>query len=743
MARTGNPGQNELRQVPRRRRAWWGGLAGLVIGVAVYGLGFLPHPDLLGFEHRTIDWRQRYLARPTPASRQVAVVLIDEHSIQEMRRREGVTWVWPRDVYVPIIIYLKEAGARAIVFDMLFTDPWPQRKLDQDLADAVREAGNVVLAAKLDEALPGLSPLDDGKAEAERAGAAAALAKARLELPGWTFARPPGFRPDHLRPPIPELTAAARGIGFANVFSDRDIILRRADLVEPSPDGTALLASLPLAAAVAALGDAGRPRLAGRELLVGDSRIPLPGGGRPLVRYYGPDGTIQSENAFSVIASFTALAEGKPPPVPPEVFRDRIVIIGTNAAGLEDIVPAPTSTRFPGAEFQATVCANILGGEFLRELGETGRLLLFLAIGILGGVSAFLAWQPLAAAASSVLLFSAHAGFAVWLFRSGTVLSVLELFFPFLILGGTFLAATVTGYLLEGRGKREVAKAFGQYLSPAVIQELMKDPAALRLGGETREITVYFSDIKGFSTFSEGMSSDVLVPFLNIYLTAMTDVLLDHEALVDKYIGDAVLAFWGAPQAVENGALAACLATIEHRRLLPELNRRFAAAGLPQIEFRVGLHRGTATVGNMGSSRRFNYTAMGPTVNLASRLEGANKSFGSHVLMTREVRDGAGAAVVARRLGRVQVVGIRRPVEVFELLGRAGDLAGAELERLERYHVALARLEEGATAEALEAFESLHREKPDAVLEKTVERARKLCEAGAPWDGVWVLAEKG
>ncbi|MBI4601112.1 MAG: adenylate/guanylate cyclase domain-containing protein [Planctomycetes bacterium] len=741
----GHP-HHELRRVPRRKRALWGAAAGLALGLAACALSLVE--GLGSVESMTIDLRHGRLARPTDASRQVAVVLVDEYSIQELRRVEGVRFFpWPRDVYEAVVLYLKEAGAKAIVFDILFNDPWPAAKIDQALADAAREAGNVVFAAKLDHLPPGVEPFEGEAAEAERRAAETALAKARVDVPGWPFGRWEGVAIDQLVAPIPELAEAARGVGFVNVRQDPDNTLRRAELLQPGPDGKTLVASLPLAAALAALGPEAKPALEGRELLVGGKRIPLSETGRPLVRFYGKEDTIRPENAVSVIRSLARLGEGQPPLVPPEAFKDKVVFVGINASGFEDVVTAPVSDRLPGAEYQATVCANILGGEFLRELGSGARAALFLAVGLAGGLAAFLAWRPVPAAAATLAVFAAHAGLAVWLFREGTIVSVLELFFPAVELGGAFLAATLSAYFLEGRQKREVSRAFGQYLSPVVIRELMRDPGSLRLGGETREVVVYFSDIKGFSGFSHGMPSERLVSFLNVYLTAMSDVILDSGGLVDKYIGDAVMAFWGAPQPAASAARDACLAVVEQRRILRELNVRFRAEGYPPIEFRVGLNLGTATVGNMGSARRFNYTAMGDTVNLASRLEGANKFFGSHVLMTRDVRASAGEAVVARRLGRVQVVGIDDPVEVHELLGRAGAFPADGLRRIERYHEALALLERGASAEAVRALEELLGDgrgaAADPVIEMLLERSRRIAASGAPWDGVWVLTEKG
>jgi adenylate cyclase len=313
-----------------------------------------------------------------------------------------------------------------------------------------------------------------------------------------------------------------------------------------------------------------------------------------------------------------------------------------------------------------------------------------------------------------------------------------------LVVAGTGIAALAAGHVSEGRHKREVSRAFGQYLSPEVIRVLMRHPESLRLGGETRDITVYFSDIQGFSGFSEGMAPADLVAFLNEYLTIMTDAILDRSGVIDKYEGDAIMAMWGAPLELPAHAREACLAVLDQQRALVQLNRRMQAIGRPALVFRAGIHSGPAVVGNMGSSRRFSYTAMGDTVNLASRLEGANKYFGTRVMLSAATRAAAGDAIEARRIGRIRVVGKNVATEVFELLGPAGSLAPAERERLDRYHAALAAFERGQRAEAEALWTELDAQQ-DPIVARYLEklRAERLAVNTARWDGVFQLESKG
>jgi len=714
----------EIRRISLKKRLIWGLLVGVSGGALAFGLSFV---DLFrSFESKTLDWRQVAFPAPRGAVEQVAVVLIDDHSIETVLAVEGVSWPWPRDLYEPIILFLKAAGAKAVAFDLIFADPQKRSDSDKIFAQAAKDAGCVSFACKL-------APWPT-KAETE----APALAKATISVEGWKFSSREGLK--GLIPPIPELVEAAQGIGFVNVAQDPDNTLRRVDLLYPYPDASRQVASLPVEALRSALGRDLKATVSGRDLHLGNLGIPLGGDGRFLVRFYGKEGTVPVWNAAAVLRSFMAQQEGKPLSVDPKVFKDRIVFLGVNAAGMEDIVPAPVSTRFPGTELLATVCANLLGGDFLREAGTGARLALLLAVGVLGGLVTFWLWEPVPAAFTAVLLFGAHFLVACLTFRSGLVI---DIFFPAVTLGTVFTSATVTGYFLEGRQKREVSRAFGQYLSPEVIRDLMKNPEGLKLGGETREITVYFSDIEGFSTFSEKMPAEDLVPFLNTYLTPMTDIILEHRGVVDKYIGDAVVAFWNAPVALYDHAKEACLAVLEQRKALSALNERFKAEGRPTIKFRVGLNLGEAKVGNMGSTRRFSYTAMGDTVNLASRLEGANKFFGTNVMMTEAVRAAAGDAVVARRLGRLQGVGKSIPAMVYELLATSEDFSEGDAARLGRYHEALKLMEEKKTADAARELEALLEERTDPVVELCWKKCQELLKSGTNWDGIWVLTSKG
>jgi adenylate cyclase len=290
------------------------------------------------------------------------------------------------------------------------------------------------------------------------------------------------------------------------------------------------------------------------------------------------------------------------------------------------------------------------------------------------------------------------------------------------------LGTAIFRAVVEEREKREIRQAFSRYLNPEVTELLARDPSQLRLGGERREITVFFSDIRDFTTISEALGPEALGKLLNEYLGAMTDVVFRHEGLLDKYVGDAIMAFWGAPVAAPDHARRCCQAALDMRTTLASLQERWAADGVPLIEIRIGIHSGEAMVGNFGSAQRFSYTAMGDTVNVASRLEGVNKQYGTHVLISESTRRAVGDGFLSREIDRVLVKGRVEPVTVYELLGAARDDRDGRVRRqVEDFGAALSAFRAQAWDEAVARFETLEREFPqDRAVGSFLERCHRV-----------------
>jgi len=299
-------------------------------------------------------------------------------------------------------------------------------------------------------------------------------------------------------------------------------------------------------------------------------------------------------------------------------------------------------------------------------------------------------------------------------------------------------------FFFEEREKRKLRGAFTQYVPPALIRQIMHHPELLRLGGQEKELTALFSDIRGFTTLSEGLSPTSLVEILNEYLSEMTDVIFQHWGTLDKYIGDAIMAFWGAPIAQEDHAVRACRAALEMQQTLIKLQNRWDAQGRPRIDIGVGINTGAMVVGNMGSKTRFNYTIMGDNVNLASRLEGTNKTFGTRLIISENTYQAVHKEMLVRELDLIRVKGKLKPVKIFELVGTVTEV-DLHRERLDRFRRGLDAYREGLWATALETFEALAGDYPqDGPSHVFIKRCHDflLQPPTGVWDGVYVMKTK-
>lgn len=498
--------------------------------------------------------------------------------------------------------------------------------------------------------------------------------------------------------------------------------------------------SLGLAAGLVATSSAsavpGWSTRAGRVVWGGANAAPLPldRAGRAILRFKGRDGRHRSYGADAVIRSELQIQAGKEPELSPSVFSNACVFVGFSAPGLMDLRPTPVSRVSPGTEVHATLLDNLLSGDAIRDVAVVRFCLVVVALSLVvacGALRARSSVQSLSVLAAAVLasLGLAYGGYAAgfWWPLVATLLAVT----------GAWVAASVVNFATEGRQRMFLKNAFRQYLGAEVIEAIIADPSRLRLGGERRVLTVFFSDIEGFSTISERLSPEALTALLNEYLSAMGDIIKDEGGYLDKYIGDAIVAFWNAPLAQADHAARACRAAVRCQRVLAERQAEFAALAGGPLRTRIGLHTGEVVVGNMGSRARFNYTILGDAANVASRLEGANKAFGTYTMVSGETWRLAADVCMARPLGRLRVVGRRAPVEVHELRGLAGEPCD---EAWEGFGEGLRLFEAGRFAEAAGVFERL----PDDPASRAY--ARRCAELAAKppsaWDGVWELTGK-
>jgi len=426
--------------------------------------------------------------------------------------------------------------------------------------------------------------------------------------------------------------------------------------------------------------------------------------------------------------------------VPPEALAGKWIFVGLTAPGLLDLKASPVSAIYPGVEVHATLLDNLLQGDFLKTVPAwlwwtwTLALVGFMVLTVLfvSGYSGFAA-----NVGALILLTAMHGGLCVLAFTRSWYADPL---LPDLALNFSFALAAVYSYATEGLQKHAIRGMFAQYMSEVVINHLLEHPEKLKLGGERRQITIFFSDLAGFTTLSERLDPEAVVGLLNDYLSRMTDIILEEEGTVDKFEGDAIMAFWGAPLDQENQAVLSCRAALRQAAALQELIRHFAERGLPRLNLRMGIHTGDAIVGNLGSQKRFDYTAIGDSVNLASRLEGLNKFYGTPIMASEATVQACGDLLEFRELDWVAVKGRATPVTVYEVLALKGDLTPEQAAARDKFAQALQLFREKAFSRADPAFAAVLEHLPaDGPARMFQDLCRKFQESPPPsdWDGVF------
>jgi len=679
-------------------------------------------------EWKSWDARMSAFADPARASGNIVLILVDQDSL-DFYEDQGITWPWPRELYGTIVRHLAAGGAKACFFDITMTEGSRFGvEDDQTFAAALAEAGNVFVPVFLSVEPPGSgSGVDPSGRVLFRTKSAGASG------PGGISGRTGDvFRSVTL--PIPEILGAAKGAANVRVNPDADTIYRRIPLFfsfRGNGGAGALDESFAVPSVPWALASAIQPGLEPRTIPVDDE-------GRMVIRFFGPAGTYRAYPAAAVINSYAQALEGQKPQVSPEEFAGKTVLVGLSAVGLFDIKASPLSGVVPGVEIQAAALDTVLNGKGFRFPGRATAWIYFGILALAAGLTLSVLRKTAAQAAAFAGFLLLPAFGAAAAFRAGYWLDFVA---PVAAVLLSLIWAAVMNYGVEGRERRFLKGVFHHYLSPAVINRILEDPERLRLGGEQREITSFFSDVAGFTSISEALGPADLVSLLNAYLTEMTDLILDSGGTLDKYEGDAIIAFWNAPlddpdHALRAGRTAlACQARLD--AIAPDLEKKFGK----RLRMRIGLNTGPAIVGNMGSARRFDYTAIGDTINLASRLESAGKQYGVHLLAGEATVEKAGDVLVSREVDMIRVVGKTKPVRIYELIGERGTVRETATRRLELYRRGLILFRERAFGEAEAVFSGIG-DDPVAALYR--DRCRTLTASPPPddWDFVFNLQAK-
>lgn len=668
---------------------------------------------------KSLDLQLSIHSNPSRADRRIIMVEVDQASLDYFER-DNIPFPWPRSLYNPLMEYVSGAGAKWIMFDILFNNSLQYGPDDDErFAEAIKNAGNVALSSTFSKVKNPVA----GRGAPSRLGAS------------FEGEPPEEILKNSISLPIPEILSATRAVGSVTYTPDPDGVYRR---VEPVViyEG----AAYPGLFASPVFADAEALRFEKGGVSVGDVFIPLDERGKMLINYAGGRGVYRRYSAAAVIVSALRERSGEKPIIPGESFKDAYVIVGYTAPGLYDLKPTPLSERSPGMEIHAAALDTILSGRFLEEAPRW--LVVTAALVGASAMSASVVFigasvAATVAAASVLALIFIVSGYA---FEKGVWLNLVTLETSAIL---SLIAAATYKYQTEGRQKRFINRAFRYYVSPGVVDEIISNPKMLALGGEKKKITIFFSDLVGFTSISEKLPPADLVSTLNGYTTMMADTITARDGTVDKYIGDAVMAFWGAPVDQVDQAEKACLTALECVEKLKRLRGELMARGLPPVDMRIGLNTGECVVGNMGSRDRFDYTALGDAVNLASRLEGLNNFYGTRILAAEPTWLEARDRVYGRRIDFLKVKGKKIPILVYEIMAEKGKEADVQRRIAEAYEEALDMYMARRWDDALLILRILKDlgDKPAAEMLKRVERYR-LKPPGEDWDGAHVHTSK-
>lgn len=719
------------------QRLLYGVGLGLTTAIAIILITEVLFPNIFdNFEAKSLDLRYSTKIRKMEAERggqtidDIVVIDIDNRSLNKLGRFHQ----WPRDYYSQISTSLANAGVMVLGFDILFMEQDIDRVADTMLVRATKKAGNVVHALSFSKAEPDafLYKMD--------------TAPAGLDTLRFSYSFPPEImasfpEAERFDGKLIRLYNASQKLGFANFQPDDDSVIRKMPLfmnfagrLYPSLAMAMVLFLYDIQPDQIEIRPGKHIRL---KIPTEDGTqfhdIPIDENGHLLVNYMGTYQTFRYVSFYDVYTNR----------IPPEFFEGKVVLVGASAAGLYDLRPVPFQTAFPGVEIHANILCNILTDDYIYQNSKAlSHLFLILLCVLIGAIAPFFRMRinipiiMLIAAGFIYYTFIAFENKNLWVENVRPVIGIIF----------CYISVISYRYIDEMKDKRKIKGMFQHYISATVVNELLKDPDMLKLGGERKVATAFFSDIKNFTTVSENLEPENLVAVLNEYLSVMTDIVLKYEGYLDKYEGDAIVSIFGIPVPQDDHAERACYAALDMQQELLELRKRWEREGKPLFEKRIGINSGPMIAGNIGSKNRFDYTAIGDSVNLASRLEGANKMYGTSIMISEDTFQLIHEKFWCRELDFIRVKGKKKPVRIYEVIGRKSDTIDPVISSSLEYFVK--GLEVYRNRDWIHAFDlfqkALSLNPTDGPSQEFVRRCKIFIDRPRPadWDGVFELRSK-
>lgn len=711
--------------------------------VVILIVRFLPSNLFQEFEENTLDWRYQKKAQKHWADRQgqtiddIIIVEIDERSIGKLGRFQQ----WPRSYYAQLIENITAGKPAVIGMDILFLENDAKNPASDDsLLKVIKKPDNIVLSMSFSSANPNNFeyPMDEPPAGFQAEKFSCLIDSNHINI----FPSVDRFDGKFI-----ELYNESAGLGFANfipnqnsqetVIRDFPLFINFAGRQYPAFSTAIIQKVTGLKCGNFEIDNRGKFLF---KIPVSDSQftkiqVPVDATGRLLIDYQGPHRTFR-------YVSFSDVLQKR---VPPETFKGKIVLVGATASGLYDWRPIPYQASFPGVEIHANMIYTILNQSFIRKIDPVLAIIIIFLMAI---IVTFIAIRL--RLLHSVLLVTGL------LFTYGALSLILfvqinlwiEIVAPILTIFFAYTTIISYRYLVVEKDKRVIKTMFAHYLSPDVVNELLGNKEQLGLGGKRTIGTIFFSDVKNFTSVAEKLEPEELVAILNEYLSAMTKIILKYNGYLDKYVGDEIMAIFGIPLPLEYHARNACFAALDMQESLSQLRIKWELEKRPQLEARIGMHIGPFIVGNIGGEERFNYTVIGDSVNLASRLEGANKLYGTEIIISEDVFEIVKDDIIVRELDFVQVKGKQQPVRIYEVLAKKSqDLDEIQLKILDHFAKGLSIYRRGDWQLAYNEFQMALRYNPNdgpsrAFFDRCKHFMDELRYVPPDWDGVYEVISK-